>query len=500
VQAEELGVITPVMGKDGPLMKADPRGQMVPVVTRLDSGALYELLQKEAAQGFTATVLALDDLAQRKAGASTPGPTWLYLATEDGGFARRGFWLRNLPDDRERRADRERRDRRQRDDGTDPRAEYYVADLFVDLVVDEDSVAKGDFEEIFAHEMGHVFLRRLLPRLPQGYSRTPHASLTVTDYPTAFDEGFATHFQGLVRRLTHNATLRSQDLGLETRPFLSYWISNLDRASRIDGVRRNWFVQAQITPPGSEDAIARRDHSTLFDPTHLKNGNQMMASEGVIATLFYRWLVPGSGEEFAVVQRYSGLFDALMALDRKQGALPKVDPDAPVFLDLLDALRSVNSKEADRVLGLTIDTTYGATADASLTPQVEALAEHGRAGDMNQFTSDLKAARATLAKLHQRVAHSPDIMRAALGPDIWLFKSQPKALAINLNTAERETLMELPGVDAAVADRALHSRQTKGLFEDLADFARRGGLSATAITQLTDMQSAMTKAGTYARE
>jgi DNA uptake protein ComE-like DNA-binding protein len=473
---------------------------MVPVVTRVRSGPLYEQLQKEAAQGFTATVLALDDLAQRKAGASAPGPTWLYLAEEDGGFARKGFWLRNLPDDRERRADRDRRDRRQRDDGTDPRAEYYVGDPFVDLVVDADSVAKGDFEEIFAHEMGHVFLRRLLPRLPQGYSRTPHASLTVTDYPTAFDEGFATHFQGLVRRLTRNGTLRSEDLGLESKPLVSYWLSNLDRASRIDGMRRNWFVQAQITPPGSGDAIARHDHSTLFDPAHLKNGNQMMASEGVLATLFYRWLVPGPGEKPAVLQRYSVLFDALIALDRKQAALGMVDPDTPVYLDLLDALRSVNAKEGARVLALTIDTTYGATVDASLTPQIEALAAHGQAGDMKQFKTDLKTARAALAKVQERAAHSPDIMRLALGPDIWLFKSQPVPLAINLNTAERETLTELPGVDGAIAERALESRRAKGLFKDLADFARRGGLSAAAVTQLTDMQSAMTKAGTYARE
>jgi DNA uptake protein ComE-like DNA-binding protein len=499
-RAEELGIIVPVMGKDGPLLKADPHGQMVPVVTRLRTGALYEQLQKEAAQGFTATVLSLDDLAQRKAGAGAPGPTWLYLSTEDGGFARKGFWLRNLPDDRERRADRDRRDRRQRDDGSDPRAEYYVAEPFVDLVVDADSVAKGDFEEIFAHEMGHVFLRRLLPRLPQGYSRTPHASLTVTDYPTAFDEGFATHFQGLARRLTRNMTLRNQDLGLESKPFVSYWLSNLDRASRIDGVRRNWFVQAQITPPGSGDAVTRHDHSTLFDTAHLKNGNQMMASEGVLATLFYRWLVPGSGEKSAVLQRYSVLFDALVALDRKQAALGTVEPDTPVYLDLLDALRSVNAKEGARVLTLTIDTTYGATADASLTPQVEALATHGRAGDMKQFTSDLKAARAALTKLQERAAHSPDIMRLALGPDIWLFKSQPAALAINLNTAERETLMELPGVDAAVADRALDSRRSRGLFKDLTDFSKRAGLAAAATTQLADMQAAMTKAGTYARE
>src|SRR6185312_6523745 len=98
-------------------------------------------------------------------------------------------------------------------------------------IVDVNSIRVGDFEEIFAHEMGHIYLRRLLPTLPPGYSRTAHASLSMTDYPTAFDEGFATHFQGLARRLTSNTVLHDTDLGLESKPFLSYWLSNIDRAA-----------------------------------------------------------------------------------------------------------------------------------------------------------------------------------------------------------------------------------------------------------------------------
>lgn len=158
----------------------------------------------------------------------------------------------------------------------------------MDLVVDEDTVANGGFEEIFTHEMGHVFLRRLFPRLPFGYSRTPHHRFSVTDYPTAFDEGFATHFQPLVRRLTRNAALRDEDLGLASRPLVPYWLSNLDRSARTDGVRRNWFVQLQA-PLGRAGSAER---SMLFDIEQLKNSNQMLASEGVVATLFYRWLVP----------------------------------------------------------------------------------------------------------------------------------------------------------------------------------------------------------------
>src|SRR4030095_276378 len=91
--AAELGVLAPVMVDGEPLMKRDAHDRPAPVVTRVTSGPLFDKLQKEAREGFTATELALDERAQRRAGIA-PVPTWLYLAVEDGGFARSGFWLR----------------------------------------------------------------------------------------------------------------------------------------------------------------------------------------------------------------------------------------------------------------------------------------------------------------------------------------------------------------------------------------------------------------------
>src|SRR5678815_70704 len=324
VAAAELGVLSPVLVDGESLMKRDAHDRSVPVVTRVTSGPLYEKLQKEAREGFTATMLALDELAQRRAGIA-PVPTWLYLAVEDGGFPRAGFWLR------------------------EEHGERFVPDAYVDLVVDEDIVANGGFEEIFAHEIGHVFLRRLFPNLPFGYSRTPHMSFNVTDYPTAFDEGFATHFQAVVRRLTHNTTLHDEDLGLTFKPLVPYWLSNLDRAARTDGVRRNWFVQLQA--PQGADRSAQR--STLFDVERLKNGNQMLASEGVVATLFYRWLAPGPGDERALLARYGAMFDAFAALNKLK---PKAY--APLMLQLVAAHRSLFPKDSERMMTILLDTTY----------------------------------------------------------------------------------------------------------------------------------------------
>ena len=192
--AASLGVLVPVRQGDEMASKVGAGGVAMPVLQLAPDSMLRRALVKESMRGTVAFALKLDEQAQR---ASDQGvqPTWLMLTDEEGGFAKRGFWLREGGVDR------------------------FVDQPFVALVVDARSIADGSFEEIFAHELGHVLLRRLIPRLPAGMSRVAHGSLTVTDDPTAFDEGFAIHFQALSRMLTVNAALKAHDVGLGDKPF-----------------------------------------------------------------------------------------------------------------------------------------------------------------------------------------------------------------------------------------------------------------------------------------
>jgi hypothetical protein len=466
--AAELGVLAPVMEGSVPLQRRAPDGRRVPVVTRVQSGDLYARLQKEATQGFTATMLALDDEAQRIAGISTPNTMWIYLSLEEGGFARAGFWLRE--DGRER----------------------YLPDPLIDVVVDKGSIDDGGFEEIFAHEMGHIYLRRLLPTLPQGYSRTPHSSLAVTDYPTAFDEGFAIHFQGLVRHLTLNRALRDADRGLTFKPFISYWFSNMDRATRVEGIRRNWFVQSQVSLPGEGGAAGRRDQSALFDPDHLKNGNQMLASEGVNATMFYRWLVPGAEDRPSLVARYSRLFTAIRKVNEQ-----KLTADSPVFLHLVETYCESFPDERERVLNIVVDTTYGATTRSGLQQHAETMGRTGRRNDMQSFLKALEAGRAALEQVRAQVHKSPRALRDGLGPDLWLLVAD--SVTVNLNTAEIEDLLQLPGIERGAAERALTSRRADGAFTDVNAFIARGGLDPKSAQSIERAAQAMKESGTYFR-
>jgi len=480
VMAGELGVLKPIIKDNDALMRERPDGKgKAFVLEQVRQGKLYEALQQEARSGFTRTMLALDDLAMQVAGDPKGQTSWLMLALEDGGFARCGFWLQ---------------------DGGKQR---WLNECMVDLVVDQDSIADGSFEEIYAHEIGHVFLRRLLPNLPQGYSRTPHHSFSVTDQQTALDEGFATHFQAIARRFTHNQRLLAQDAGAEYKPYTPLWLSNLDRAYRIEGVRQNWFVHQQIAPPGAEDAIVRRELSTMFDRAQLKNPAQMLASEGFDATVFYRYAAVGEGGA-ELVRRYEPLFRALKALNAQ-----KLATDTSLVPALAQALSGLSRADGDRFVQVLMDTSYGALASPQLAARAEALALTGRMGDGDAFVPALKAVRKEMAEQAAAAQARPAMLAEHIGPALWLLHPTLKALgggqndaplAINLNTAEREHLMALPGIDAARADRLLASRQQSGSFASIDDFLQRAALSAGDAQAIRGMEGAMRAAGPYPRD
>jgi DNA uptake protein ComE-like DNA-binding protein len=481
--AAALVVVTPVLVDGHARLQAEPGGtRQVPVVRAL-SGELAQALAREARSGATAFALELDAAAQALQGRQVPQPTYLLVSDEQGGFARQGLWLVR-----------------------GAAAPEWHGDPYVNLAVDADSIADGSFEEIFAHEMGHVLLRRLLPGLPSGYSRVPHSSLAVTDYPTAFDEGFAEHFQPLARQLTRNVRLRLADAGFGIKPFVPYFRDSLDRSLRIRGVRDNLFVQRQ--QPWPEPLAASPDATTLFDPGALKNGQQMMASEGVIATLFYHLLDQPERGTGARRARYAQLLRTLQSLNAQP-----IEPSTPVFLRLVEQQVRAFPQSRSHWLSTVVGLTYGATVDERMARLAAELALFGRQGDAEKFVARLAPARKALLDCTEAVLRDPSKLGAALGPELWAaatdalvplpatpLSADPLPAAVNLNTAERSSLMLWLRLDAASAERALASRRDDGPFSDLGDFARRAGITAEREALLRAGAARVAAAGPFARE
>lgn len=230
-------IVSPVTDTQGHTVEAvAPDGKKYPVFRQASESALVQDVRMVLQSGMPQQALALERYArtlrpkERNVANGEPrtpplAPTYLLLSNEEGGFARYGFWMERAGGTRE-----------------------LVMAGYVDLVVDQRSVDSGDFEEIFCHELGHIILRSLLGDLSHGPSRNMHQSMTVTDYPTAFDEGYGEHFQPLVRDATKNPTLRKIQSGTSTMDLNLLWLSNLDEQLRTDGVKRNLFVHRKAAP------------------------------------------------------------------------------------------------------------------------------------------------------------------------------------------------------------------------------------------------------------
>jgi hypothetical protein len=410
---------------------------------------------------------------------------------------------------------------------------------YVDLVVDEEDIASGNLEEIFSHELGHLILKSLLGDISSGPSRKMHQSMTVTDYPTAFDEGYAEHFQPLVRDATDNAHLRELSKGATATDLSLLWLSGLDQQLRTDGVKRNLFVHRKALPatalqpdPDRYQLYLDSETSPDFLPDELKNAQEMMASEGVIATLFYRlvnddrlrnqyreagfyqpFLLPGvsSAEIKKAISPYENVNLKLFAAMRRV-ATESPEAHQPLMLRIVKAYASLFPEEAEAICRIFLQTTYGVTASQELATAFEGAAVAGRRGDIEAFRQRSRAAFSLLRATADQVAQGKLALEANLGPELWAlnpgFKIAPAVwerdrtlpLTLNLNTASEAELMTLPGVDLAIARRMVAERRARGYFKSLDELRVAAGLSPGLAKSLEEMSAQMQREKEYKRQ
>jgi hypothetical protein len=519
------GILRPVIDAQGHVIQAPaPDGKTYPVFRPAEESAFTQHVRATLETSFAQQVLRLDrysrNLLHREPGRDEEQrlkePMSLLLSGEEGGFARYGFWLE------------------------DPRGgRQLVWAGYVDLVVDEGGIDDGDLEEIFSHELGHLILKSLLGDINSGPSRKMHQSMTVTDYPTAFDEGYAEHFQPLVRDATGNAYLRELTKGATATDLNLLWLSGLDQQLRTDGVKRNLFVHRKALPalalqpnPDRYQLFLDGETSVDFLSDQFKNAQEMMACEGVIATLFYRsvnderlrnqyrdesfyrqFLGPAvSSAEFRkAVSPYENVNLKLFAAMRRVGLEP-AQAQPPLVIRIVKAYASLFPNEAEEVCGVFLKTTYGVTASQELAVAFELAANAGRTGNIEAFRQRSGAAFSLLRTTINQVAHGKLAIDANLGPELWVMNSSFKIapavwerertepLALNLNTATEAELMTLPGVDLATARRIVAERRARGFFKSLDELCEVAALSPELSKSLAEMRAEMGRQKDYKRQ
>lgn len=225
-------------------------------------------------------------------------PAYLLLSTNEGGFPRFGFWL----------------------DGQRKAGVGYV-DLH------ERSRLAGRFgamDQIFPHELAHVIVQQLASPPPPGAggANQVHAIGVRTDRITAFNEGFAEHVQLLAvddPEADDATSALADDLELASRAAdrlgryrralearwapapparmgFALWFSGTEQVLRYHAVRANAFARE---PEFASRLIATRDPYLAYllenvlpgaAGSAVKSTPRLLATEGVIAALFSRWV------------------------------------------------------------------------------------------------------------------------------------------------------------------------------------------------------------------
>lgn len=508
-------ILEPVTDPKGQVVQQTPDGKAYPVFRLAPQSGFVGRVHKQLEISFAQEALLLNRWARNlllseitdpaKRPDRLTSPMYLLLSQEEGGFPRHGFWLQSANGSRK-----------------------LMPVDFVDLVVDDDTLENGDFEEIFSHELGHLTLETLVGPINDGPSRKMHMVMNVTDYPTAFNEGFAEHFQPIVRDTTMNMVVREAQRGRGANDLNSMWFSKVDQQMRTDGVKSNVFVHEKAGKSEIGDLYAlftQEETSASFDRVRLRTPQQMMASEGVIATIFYRLVNDERIQNKWREPQFYGRFDKFASIDPKATFTPYENAALKIFaalhaiggvksgavpmISLVRSYAKLFPDEAHAVIGSFVRTTWGATVSRETAAALEAAGEFGTRGDLDGYRTRMQSARKLFDTTVADAVSGKLTLDANVGPEIWLLnadfkiaravwvKERDLPLTINLNTATLSELMSISGLNAGAV---LQARSSRGYFKSIDDLRGVAGITDAMLAKLQAMHQKMQSAPGYERQ
>ncbi len=470
------------------IVRSSPGHSTLPSGTRLpESDPLAAKILDELRLPFHHSVIKLSQCSRNLAGRKD-GPNVLYLSANEGGFPRHGLAL------------------------NDGNKTVEFPDLnYVDLVLDEMRLGEGDLS-IYSHELGHVMMFNVWEHFPERESVKQHVSMGITDYAMAFSEGWGEHFQ----RLAYDAIPRYQEIFRDgfnyQRATRTLWHSQIDEELRIDGVLRNVYIWQKMLPAAGlnvsdlEQSILLEHTSPIFDGTRLKNAQQMLACEGVLATLFYRintdpvlrgnYAAPSFYERFLLSRIPAGIKPQDIFTPYENVMLKnfwvwhllnvKTGDGKVIFVEFLKEWAAAFPQDKNEIWGIFLATTAGQTVSRELGQAYEQAALAGMIGDYQKFSRSAAEYKKALAEWTAKVLSGAAAVDARIGPELWitnknflvrttLWNAEEKMpLRVNLNTCSACDLVTFPGITADKAAKIVAARYKAGFFRSL-DEAKAAG-------------------------
>ncbi|MGM0650088.1 MAG: ComEA family DNA-binding protein [Bacteroidota bacterium] len=448
----------------------------------LSDSILYKGIVKEIDNSFFQSLLKLNQCSRNLSG-NIDGPNVLLLSKSPGGFARNGISITK-----------------------DNKTSNFPELNFVDLMLNYEDLRNGDFD-IFSHELGHVMMKNIWNEFvnnPELFkSSKMHVSMGITDYYMAIYEGFGEHFQ----RLTIDNISKYQKMIQDRYGKFDYtpllWHQFVDEELRLEGVLNNCFAFKKLLPQGvslgnlsDNEKILLYHTSPLFDPTQLKNAQQMLSCEGFMATFFYKIntnkILQNNFREEAFYNNFllspipdgyetSDIFTPFENIYLKHfwvwKLLNKMDLQGKV--PIIEYLKIWNEEFPDDQEELTkifIEITKGKTINNDLGEMYEKLSFYGIMGDYQNYSIQRKQYKQTLDTLIDKVLAGEIHIDKNVGPELWVKNPDMKinrvlwsdknkdTLYVNLNTANEFELASFQGVNNEQARKILLKRKEMGYF------------------------------------
>ena len=459
-----------LMRETGEIRDELPVMELVP-----DSDPLFNSVHRSISNSFLARSLELYRLCQyyliSEGQEQEIEPAYLALTDHQGGYAKQGFIL-------------------QTPDGSLSKPEAPYVDITVQAAT-RDIKGLMSITQLFPHEMAHVLYRLLSPEDSLGYNSRSvdmHYFSVTTDYPTAFNEGFAEHMENVARHFEENDSIRSgiaEDLQqiekssrhpIEgfTRDFIYPFRIGFYKAGMInwyqkfeDYKRAEYALNGKVRYKNKslnlkdpEDRLSYRN-AGFTEEEVLRNIVQFHSTEGAISAFFTALSLREQKTGQASDSLFVGLCEAGMA-----------EPD-PLQIQFLKYFHVMH---------------HYLVQNNSSTSQFSDFV----GGYIESFPEDKEDVLSIYSELTGQ-DYTPD-----LPPSLWLMvRDHPHRLLVldpfgaitvplytfNLNAAEVDDLLTIRGLTAEEAEAIIDHRHKNGFFESLEDLKEVRSLSpATAET------------------
>ena len=360
---------------------------------------------------------------------------------------------------------------------------------------------------VLLHETGHACIMLLasgreLPTLR--IAPIPHATAALTDRTTAFCEGFATALEtDLAQRATSPAWRARYDhdelrFGVIARMQGEYFrpsgelVSFARSLSRHQEVRDNLFAfaSAHIAPD-----YLRAQLDPARDLATLRDANQLLQSEGFVASVFYGLLHRGPSPSADELFRRLG---KLMQAMRDVFAGDALRPDTPLLVEVVRAHAQRFPAERRETLSVLLDLSRGVLLDAEAAGLWQRHYLAALRQDLDQLEVD--AINAARRRWLETALANPAALGSRLGPQLACTVAAvtirlpgmgvEAPLGFDLNTAEEGVLRLLPGITDTEVTRWLSERR-RAPFASVDDFRTRVALRPDVLSGLELQRSGL---------